>query len=159
MMDSAVGAARWIARPSFAQFVLRFALAVPFWEAGILKWSGFLQLNSAAIYLFTDEFKLYLPGGPYNFPAPTVMAFLCGCGEIIFPVLLLFGLATRFAATGLLLMTYVLVLTVPGSWLVHITWTAMELGIMAWGPGRMSLDYVLRPLLTRAAKTDYVISK
>jgi len=29
------------------------------------------------------------------------MAFLSGCGEIIFPVLLVLGLGTRFAALGL----------------------------------------------------------
>ena len=64
---------------------------------------GFLRLNDTAITLFTDEFKLHLPGGPYDFPAaPAVMAFLSGCGEIGFPVLLVLGLGTRFAATGLL---------------------------------------------------------
>jgi putative oxidoreductase len=93
--------------------MLRLALAVPFWKSGILKWSSFLQLNDTAIYLFTDEFKLHLPGGPYDFPAPTVMAFLSGGGEIVFPVLLVLGFATRFAATGLLLMTCITSLPCP----------------------------------------------
>ena len=78
--------------------MLRLALAVPFWKSGILKWSGFLQLSDTAIYLFTDEFKLHLPGGPYDFPAPAVMAFLSGSGEIIFPLLLVLGVGTRFAS-------------------------------------------------------------
>jgi DoxX len=81
MIEQAVGIIRWIAQPSLAQLMLRLALAVPFWKSGILKWNGFLQLNDTAIYLFTDEFKLHLPGGPYDFPAPTVMAFLSGCGD------------------------------------------------------------------------------
>jgi len=38
-------------------------------------------------------------------------------------------------------MTLVVELTVPDGWPVHITWAAMALGIMAWGPGRLSLDY------------------
>src|SRR5215813_969011 len=88
IIDQAVGIIRWIAQPSLAQLMLRLALAVPFWKSGILKWNGFLQLNDTAIYLFTDEFKLHLPGGPYDFPAPAVMTFLSGGGEIIFPVLL-----------------------------------------------------------------------
>jgi hypothetical protein len=46
------------------------------YTTGILKWNGFLQLSDTAIYLFTDEFRLHLPGGPYDFPAPAVMAFL-----------------------------------------------------------------------------------
>ena len=84
--------------PSLVQFVMRVALAVPFWRSGILKWNGFLKLSDTAVTLFTDEFMLHLPGGPYHYPAPAVMAFLSGCGEIMFPVLLVLGLATRFAA-------------------------------------------------------------
>ena len=146
IIDQAVGIVRWIAQPSLAQLMLRLALAVPFWKSGILKWNGFLQLNDTAIDLFTDEFKLHLPGGPYDFPAPAVMAFLSGCGEIIFPVLLVLGLGTRFAALGLLFMTCIVELTVPDGWPIHITWAAMALAIMAWGPGRLSIDHALRRL-------------
>ena len=64
---------------------------MPFWRSGILKWDGFLQLSDTAVTLFTDEFMLHLPGGPYPFPAPTLMAFLSGSGEIIFPILLVLG--------------------------------------------------------------------
>ena len=143
MIDQAVGFIRWIAQPSLVQLMLRLALAVPFWKSGVLKWNGFLQLNDTAIYLFTDEFKLHLPGGPFDFPAPEVMAFLSGCGEIIFPALLVLGLGTRFAASGLLFMTCIVQLTVPDGWPIHITWAAMALAIMAWGPGRLSIDHGL----------------
>ncbi len=33
--------------------------------------------------------------------------------------------------------------TVPDGWPIHITCAAMALGIMAWGPGRLSIDRVL----------------
>jgi len=91
--------------------------------------------------LFSAEFKLHLPGGPYSFPAPEATAFLVGSAEILFPILLVLGLATRLAACGLLVMTLVVELTVPDGWPVHVTWAAMALGIMAWGPGRLSLDH------------------
>jgi len=143
LIDQAVGIIRWIAQPSLTQLMLRLALAVPFWRSGILKWNGFLQLNDTAIYLFTDEFKLHLPGGPYDFPAPAVIAFLAGSAEIIFPLLLVLGLGTRFAAFGLLFMTGIVELTVPEGWPIHITWAAMALAIMAWGPGRLSIDHAL----------------
>jgi putative oxidoreductase len=139
-IELAIGIIRSVAFPSLTQMVLRLALAVPFWKSGILKWDGFLHLNDTAITLFTDEFKLHLPGGPYNFPAPAVMAFLSGCGEVGFSFLLALGLGTRFAATGLLFMTLIVELTVPDGWPVHITWVAMALAIMAWGPGRLSID-------------------
>ena len=74
---------------------------------------------------------------------PAVIAFLSGCAEIIFPVLLVFGFATRFAALGLLFMTLIVELTVPDGWPIHITWAAMALSIMAWGPGQISIDHVL----------------
>ena len=138
---------RAVAVPSLVQLVLRFALAVPFWRSGILKWDGFLRLNDTAVTLFTDEFMLHLPGGPYPFPAPAVMAFLSGCAEITFPILLVLGFATRIAALGLLFMTLVVELTVPDGWPIHITWAAMALAIMAWGPGRVSLDYLIRRVL------------
>jgi putative oxidoreductase len=38
-------------------------------------------------------------------------------------------------------MTLVIQLTVPDGWPLHVTWAAMALGIMAWGPGRIALDH------------------
>jgi putative oxidoreductase len=134
---------RQLARPWLTQLVLRIALSVPFWRSGILKWHGFLQLNDTAVDLFTDEFQLHLPGGPYPFPAPAVVAFLSACGEVGFPVLLVLGFGTRFAALGLLLMTCIIELTVPDGWPIHITWAAMALGIAAWGPGVISVDHLI----------------
>ena len=133
-----------IAQPSFTQLVLRFGLAVPFWRSGVNKWDGFLQLNDVAIFLFTSEFQLHLPGGPYPFPTPAVTAFAAGSAEILLPILLVLGLATRFAALGLLVMTLIVQLTIPDGWPLHVTWAAMALGIMAWGPGRISLDHLIK---------------
>ncbi|PRD40913.1 hypothetical protein C5748_24505 [Phyllobacterium phragmitis] len=134
---------RAIAQPSLTQLALRIALAVPFWRSGINKWDGFLQLNDVAVLLFSSEFKLYLPGGPYAFPAPGVAAFAAGSAEILLPILLVLGLGTRLAALGLLVMTIVVQLTVPTGWPLHLTWAAMALGIMAWGAGRISLDHLI----------------
>jgi len=147
LVDRASQLVRRAAAPAVVQFVMRVALAVPFWKSGILKWTGFLQLSDTAVTLFTDEFMLHLPGGPYHYPVPAVMAFLSGCGEVTFPVLLVLGFATRFAALGLLFMTSIVELTVPDGWPIHITWAAMALGIMAWGPGRLSIDHLVRSFL------------
>ena len=135
---------RSIAQPSLTQLVLRLGLAVPFWRSGVLKWDGFLQLNDTAILLFSSEFQLHLPGGPYPFPAPAVTAFAAGSAEILLPILLVLGLVTRAAALGLLMMTLIVQLTVPDGWPIHITWAAMAFGVMAWGPGRMSLDHLIK---------------
>ncbi|WP_407187616.1 DoxX family protein [Bradyrhizobium centrosematis] len=143
LVDRANRLIQTLATPTLVQLVLRLALAVPFWRSGLLKWGGFLKLNDTAVTLFSDEFMLHLPGGPYHFPAPTVMAFLSGSGEIMFPILLVLGLGTRLAALGLLFMTVIVELTVPDGWPIHLTWAAMALGIMAGGPGNISLDHLL----------------
>jgi putative oxidoreductase len=140
---------RAIAQPSLTQLVLRLGLAVPFWRSGVNKWDGFLQLNDTAVFLFSSEFQLHLPGGPYPFPAPTVMAFASGSAEILLPILLVLGLASRLAALGLLIMTVIIQLTVPDGWPIHVTWAAMALGIMAWGPGRISLDHWIKRFFGR----------
>jgi putative oxidoreductase len=152
LVDKAIRLIHSVAQPSLVQLVMRVALAVPFWKSGILKWNGFLKLSDTAVTLFADEFMLHLPGGPYHYPLPTVMAFLSGCGEIAFPVLLVLGLASRFAALGLLFMTVIVELTVPDGWPIHITWAAMALGIMAWGPGRLSIDAWLKATFERGRR-------
>jgi putative oxidoreductase len=143
LAEKAVSFIPAMAQPAFVQFMLRVALAVPFWRSGILKWSGFLELSDTAVLLFRDEFKLHLPGGPYSFPAPEIMAFMSGSVEILAPIFLVLGFGTRVAALTLLAMTCIVELTVPDGWPVHITWAAMALGIMAWGPGRLSVDHVI----------------
>jgi len=147
LVDRASLLIRKVTEPSIVQFVLRLGLSVPFWRSGILKWDGFLQLNDTAVQLFTSVFMLHLPGGPYAYPAPATMAFVTGCAEISLPVLLILGFATRFAALGLLVMTCIVELTVPDGWPIHITWAAMALGVMAWGPGRLSIDFAIRHML------------
>jgi putative oxidoreductase len=145
----AVAIIRAVAQPSLVQLVLRVALAVPFWRSGILKWAGFLQLNDTAVLLFSDEFKLHLPGGPYSFPAPELMAFMSGSVEVLAPIFLVLGLGTRIAATVLLIMTGIVELTVPDGWPIHITWAAMTLALMGWGPGRLSIDHLIALVWSR----------
>ncbi|WP_423955360.1 DoxX family protein [Bradyrhizobium sp.] len=147
LADGLIGIVRAVAQPSLVQLVMRVALSVPFWRSGINKWDGFLHLKDTTVLLFSEEFMLHLPGGPYHYPVPAVFAFISGCGEILFPTLLILGFATRFAATGLLFMTCIVELTVPDGWPIHITWAAMALGIMAWGPGRLSLDHGIQHAL------------
>src|SRR5258708_14435941 len=116
LADKASRLVQAVAVPSMVQLVMRVALAVPFWRSGILKWNGFLKLSDTAVTLFTDEFMLHLPGGPYHYPAPAVIAFLSGCGEILFPGLLGPGFAPTFSGPGPLFMAASLELPVPDGW-------------------------------------------
>ncbi len=126
---------------SLPQLLLRITVAIPFWQSGLTKWDGFLQLSPGATWLFANEFRLHLFGGQYAFPWPTVTAFMAGTTEIVLSLLLVLGFGTRFAALGLLVMTGIIQLTVPDGWLTyHLPWAAMLLATLSWGPGRISLD-------------------
>src|SRR6266851_3331566 len=119
------------ARRSWAALVvapplLRIALAVPFFKSGLTKWDGFLSLSPSAAYLFEEEFKLHIFGEAYDLPVPLAVAHLTGLAEITLPILLVLGLATRFAALGLLIMTAVIQLVVPDGWAnFHLPWAAL----------------------------------
>lgn len=133
---------------SVASLALRFALAVPFYRSGLTKWDGFLSLKPTTVYLFENQFQLHIFGNAYPFPYPEVMAMMSGIGEIVFPILLVFGLATRFAALGTLGMTAIIFLTYPEHWPSEgLPWAAMSLAIMAFGPGRIALDALVARLI------------
>ena len=118
----------------FLALVLRIPIAAVFWQSGQTKVDGW-QLSSSAIELFKDEYKLPVID-------PTIAAYLATFAEHFFPVLLVLGLATRFAALSLLIMTLVIEIFVyPDAWPTHGTWAACFLVLMAKGPGKLSLDH------------------
>jgi putative oxidoreductase len=127
--------------------LLRVALAVPFLKSGLTKWDGFVSLSPAASFLFEDEFKLHVFGQAYDFPMPGLFAYFDGVAEIVLPLLLIAGLATRLSALALLVMTGVIQLVVPEGWAnFHLPWAALAVAIMALGPGRLSLDHLAASL-------------
>ena len=136
-----------------AQPVLRIALAVPFYRSGLTKWDDFLTLAPSASFLFEEEFKLHIFGKVYDFPAPELLGPVAAAAEVTLPVLLVIGLATRFSAVGLLIMTGVIQLVLPDGWAnFHLPWAAMSLSIIALGPGPISLDYLIENRFNARAK-------
>jgi putative oxidoreductase len=143
---------QWLAKIALvvAPPLLRIALAVPFFKSGLTKWSGFLTLSPAAEFLFEEQFKLHVFGQAYDFPIPDTLAFFDSVAEIVLPVLLVIGLATRFSALGLLIMTGVIQLVVPEGWAnFHLPWASLAVAIIALGPGRLSLDHLIKRFLPR----------
>lgn len=129
---------------AIAPLALRIALAVPFFRSGLTKWDGFLSLSPAASFLFEEQFKLHIFGSVYDLPAPDTLALFDGAAEIVLPILLVIGLATRFSALGLLVMTGVIQLVVPDGWAnFHLPWAAMAIALIAIGPGPLSIDHLI----------------
>lgn len=136
---------------TIACLALRFALAIPFYRSGLTKWDGFLEISPGALFLFESEYKLNIFGTAYSFPYPYYTAHLAALGEIVLPVLLVLGLATRFAGLGLLFMAGVIFLVYPHTWATEqLPWSAMALALIAFGAGKISLDYVIARRMGRA---------
>ena len=136
--------------------ILRLALARPFFASGLTRWDGWLTLSFGTKILFSQEYKLHLFGAEIPFPMPDLVATMASTGEIVLPILLAFGLVTRWAALGLLGMTAVIQLTYPDGWAnFHLYWAAMALAILTFGPGAVSLDRLLGLDGWSAARRDY----
>jgi putative oxidoreductase len=110
--------------------------------------SGWLKLADweSTLYLFQDEY--HVPLLP-----PTLAAVAGTTGEIVFPVLLILGLLTRYAALGLsfvnvmAVVSYAHVLLTSGFEAAlgqHYLWGTLLLVVMIFGPGRWSADELLK---------------
>jgi putative oxidoreductase len=121
--------------------------AAVFWQSGQTKVAGW-HLKPSAIALFASEYRLPVID-------PTAAAYLSAFGEHVLPVLLVLGLATRFAAAGLLLMTAIIEIFVyPDAWPTHGVWATCFLLLIARGPGEVSIDHLIArhlKMVTRAA--------
>lgn len=117
--------------------IARVAPAAVFWQSGQTKLEGW-HVSDNAVYLFREEYRLPLID-------PAIAAHLAAFAEHFFPILLVLGLATRFAALALLGMTLVIeVFVYPDAWPTHGTWAACFLLLMAQGGGAWSLDHLIK---------------
>jgi putative oxidoreductase len=117
----------------------RIPIAGVFWLSGRTKVDGWniFRINESAVLLFENEFQLPLLN-------PVFAAHITALAEHVFPILLVIGLATRYTALALLVMTAVIQIFVfPDAWPTHGTWIACFLILMARGPGEISLDYLI----------------
>ena len=121
--------------------IVRVYVGWQFWKAGVLK----LQRWDSPVFLFQYEYRVPLL-------SPNLAAILGTFGELFFPALLFIGLAGRLAALGLSLVNIMAVIAYAhvifsagfeDSVTDHLVWGFMMLTVMAFGSGRISLDYAL----------------
>jgi len=130
-----------LARPA-AALAARLYLAQVFFLAGLTK----LRDWETTLLLFTEEYRVPLL-------SPSVAAVAGTTGEILLPVLLLLGLAGRFAALGLFVVNAVAVISLseiaPAALQQHITWGVLLAALALYGLGKWSLDCAwIHPRLT-----------
>jgi putative oxidoreductase len=145
--------------------ILQLHQGVTRYDAGINEWAG--SALSLAIRLFIGwqffkagmvkigdwEATVALFQYEYHVPLlpPALAAFMGAAGELAFPILLAAGLVSRPAALGLFAVNAMALLSYPALWEFecpaavndHLYWGAMLLVLVAFGPGRFSLDHWL----------------
>jgi len=118
-------------------------LAARLYVASVFFRAGFIKITnwSNTLALFHDEYKVpVLP--------PDLAACVGTFGELVFPVLIVLGLAGRLGAAGLFVVNAMAVISYPklfefdcpAAIQSHFYWGSLLLALVAFGPGRWSLD-------------------
>ena len=117
-------------------------LAVRLWVAKFFFFSGLTKIASwsSTVALFEDEYAVPL--------LPPELAAFMGTGvELIFPVLLVLGLGSRFAAFVLFVFNIIAVTSYPDLGEVglrdHQMWGLLLVVTLLHGPGALSLDHLI----------------
>ena len=108
-----------------------------------------MQVKTETLFTFMTQYAaLPLPGA--------IAAYLVGYAEFVLPLMLVLGFGTRIAALGLLIMTAMIqAFVLPQAlWTTHIYWAALLLVLLSLGPGKLSLDHVIRWLSRRKSDTS-----
>jgi putative oxidoreductase len=119
----------------------RLYVAEVFFRSGLTK----IKDWDSTLYLFSEEY--HVPILP-----PEVAAYMGTGGELILPVLLVFGILGRFSALGLLILNIVAVMSLsdmsPAALGQHVLWGALLTALAIWGVGKLSLDTLLQRWFT-----------
>lgn len=120
-----------------------FDLVIRLWVARVFWKSGLTKIKSWDSTLTLFEYEYSVPLLPAN-----VAAVLATGAELLFPVLLLLGVASRFSALSLFILNYVAVISYPDISYAgikdHMLWGTMLAVIFFHGPGLLSADHFLR---------------
>ena len=113
--------------------VFRLYLAKVFFLAGLTK------IKSWDTTLMLFEYEYEVPLIPFD-----IAAYLSTFAELVFPVLLVIGLAGRFSAGALFVLNIVAAVSYPdispGGVNDHYFWGSMLVVLVFYGPGKLAID-------------------
>jgi putative oxidoreductase len=122
---------------SLFQLALRLFVANVFFNSGLTKIRDF----SSTVALFENEYMVPLL-------SPLHAAMLGTAAELVLPVLLVLGLASRPTAIAMFVFNLIALISYPdisaAGMKDHVLWGMMLLVTVFYGPGRVSLDHFLR---------------
>jgi putative oxidoreductase len=114
--------------------------------------SGLTKLRDwdSTLFLFEEEYQV--PILPYE-----LAAYLGTAGELILPILLMFGLTSRFSAFGLFFVNIVAVISLediaPVAYAEHTLWGILLIQVVIFSGGRFTLDQLIKNLISTKDKT------
>ena len=121
-------------------------LALRLWVANVFFKSGLNKFQSMDTTLMLFQHEYSVPLLPYD-----IAAYLGTSVELIFPALLAIGLAGRFSALVLFVFNIIAVISYPSlneaGQLQHVLWGIMLLVPLTRGPGKLSIDHLIRQRL------------
>ncbi len=116
---------------------IRLSIAWDFWKSGVNKFQSW----DSTLFLFEYEYQVPLL-------SPKVAAYLGTGAELLFPAMLAIGLGGRFAAVSLFVFNIIAVISYPTLNPVgvyqHQLWGLMLLIPIFFGPGKISIDHLIR---------------
>ena len=116
---------------------IRLWVANVFWKSGLTK----IATWDSTVMLFTHEYQVPLL-------SPEIAALLATGAELVFPVLLVLGLAGRVSAAALFVFNVIAVISYPDLNEVglkdHVYWGILLLVTLLHGPGKLSLDHLIQ---------------
>jgi putative oxidoreductase len=123
-----------------ALLAARFYVAWVFFAAGLTK----LKDWDTTLFLFEEEYNV-------PFISFELAAYLGTAGEIILPIILVLGIASRFGALSLSLVNIVAVVSLaeiaPAALYGHVIWGLLLMQIAVFGGGKLSADYFIEKKL------------
>jgi putative oxidoreductase len=131
----------WIDRlQPLALLAMRLYVAQVFISSGLVKIGNW----PATLALFRDEYHVPLL-------SPAFAAYAGTFGELVFPVLIVLGLAGRFAAAGLFVVNAMALISYPQLFDFdcpapvnqHLYWGSLLALLTIFGPGKLALDTLI----------------
>lgn len=125
-----------------SNLAIRIWLGYEFFKSGLLK----TQDWDTTLLLFEEEHPLPLV-------SPEIGALIGVGGELIFPILLFLGLATRIGGLGTMAMA-IFAEVMTGHFIQHTYWMLLSAYIITYGGSKLSLDYVIQKMAPAWYKSD-----
>lgn len=131
-------------------------LAVRFYVGWAFFASGLTKLNDwdSTLFLFEEEYQV--PLLPYE-----LAAYLGTAAELVLPLLLMAGLASRFSAFGLFFVNIVAVISLediaPAAYAQHVLWGTLLLQVVIFSGGRFAFDYLVKRQVIKGEKLSKAV--